>query len=133
MTERESPFYSRFPGREEPFPDEGERHVAVLRVTLSHKPGSHSRSEDGLRCVADRAAARAAGAYNFFDTRIASVEVIDVERVDGEAPHTLELIFNNGWDAAPEWKAVCSCGWEVWNQPDEITARSHFATHVDGE
>lgn len=81
----ESIFHRVVRGREEPFEDEESRFVATLRVVLSHRPGMHSASEDGLKCVAHRAAHAAAEAYNFFDTRIVSVEVVDVEEASTDA------------------------------------------------
>jgi hypothetical protein len=71
-------------GREESYED-GVEYVAVVHITLSHKPNHHSeyRDMEDAACVVERAAMAAAAAYNLARTRLASVRVVEIKRGPG--------------------------------------------------
>ena len=46
--------------------------------------------------------------------------------------HSAE-VFNAGWDDDPNWKAVCDCGWEVWNCSTQELAEDCHNLHARGE
>lgn len=44
--------------------------------------------------------------------------------------HYAEHVFNAGWDDDPNWKVICSCGWEAWNYPSEARVLLSHERHV---
>lgn len=70
-------------GKEKPREHEdAEYHEAVIRVRMQHIPSHYGRSEDDLRCVAERAVHAAALTYNLHNTRVTSVRL---ERIEADA------------------------------------------------
>jgi len=70
-------------GRERPREDpDAEYYEATIKVRMQHVPSHYGRTENDLRCVAERAVHAAALAYNLAGTQITSVRL---ERIEPDA------------------------------------------------